>query len=269
MFYKSNLFRGASALCLALTLTIFAFGDTIRLKDGSLIKGKIVTFGGGKFVVLVGDGTRQRQLSYTANEVESISFDGSAMPSATSNSANNGGSNNNNNSTIITVGRTNPDTSNTSNNQSVPQISTPLPAPPKVVTSSTTATVAPKPIEVGVKVLADNTANGWTNSGWVVRKGQKIKITGTGRISLGGGRYATPGGIASLPDKDKLMQNQATGGLIAVIGDNNNDFIYVGDALEFTATQDGALFLGINEGNLADNSGAFDIKIEISPERSY
>jgi len=52
--------------------------------------------------------------------------------------------------------------------------------------------------------------------------------------------------------------------LIAVIGDDNNDFIYVGSEREFTATRDGALFLGVNEGNLNDNSGTFDVKIEIS-----
>ena len=65
------------------------------------------------------------------------------------------------------------------------------------------------------------------------------------------------------------MTNEATGGLIAVIGDNNNDFIFIGDSREFVATHDGALFLGVNEGNLNDNSGAFDVKIEIDPEIGY
>ncbi len=257
MFYQSKFFRPVSALLLALTLTIFAFGDTLRLKDGSIIKGKIVSFGSGKFVIVVGEGTRQRTLNYNANEVESIAFDGGAIPSAANNSAAA-----NNDTTIIVVGQTAPK-------------STPVSvAPPRVTTTAPmTATVPvgaanPKPIEVTVKVLADNTANGWTNSGWVVRKGQKIRISGNGRVSLGGGRYTTPSGIASLPDKDKLMPQEATGGLIAVIGDNNNNFIYIGDSREFTATQDGALFLGVNEGNLSDNSGAFDIKIEISPELS-
>lgn len=248
MFFKSNFFRGASALCLALTLTVFAFGDTIRLKDGSLIKGKIVSFGGGKFVILVGSGTSQRQLNYSASEVESIAFETVQTPTANGNSSNN--------STIIKVGQTN----------SKPPVETA--APPKVVNNSP-ATVAAKPIEVGVKVLADNTSNGWTNSGWVVRKGQRIKITGAGRVSLGNGYYTTPNGISSLSDKEKLMSKEATGGLIAVIGDNNNDFIFVGNSREFTATQDGALFLGVNEGNLNDNSGAFDIKIEITPEVGY
>ena len=65
------------------------------------------------------------------------------------------------------------------------------------------------------------------------------------------------------------MAKESTGGLIAVIGDNNNDFIFIGDSREFVATHDGALFLGVNEGNSEDNSGAFDVKIEIEPEVGY
>jgi hypothetical protein len=113
--------------------------------------------------------------------------------------------------------------------------------------------------------MADNTSNGWTNSGFVVQKGQRIKISGSGRVSLGGGLNTTPEGISTLADKDKLVKNQATGGLIAVVGDDNNDFIFIGNSREFTATRDGALFLGVNEGNLNDNTGAFDVKIEIYP----
>ncbi len=255
MLFKSKFFRVICALSLALAMTNLAFGDTIRLKDGSIIKGKIVSFGGGKFVVTVGDGTRQRQLNFTANEIESIVFDTDSMPTTTVQTSNNIPTEKDKNSTIIMVGQTTPKTEN-------PPISA-----PKINTNPTVQT--PKPIEIGVKVLADNTANGWTNSGWVVKKGQKIRITGAGRVSLGGGRYTTPGGIASLSDKDKLMAKEATGGLIAVIGDNNNDFIFIGDSREFVATHDGALFLGINEGNLNDNSGAFDIKIEIEPEIGY
>ena len=53
---------------------------------------------------------------------------------------------------------------------------------------------------------------------------------------------------------------------LAVIGDDNNDFVYVGASREFTATRDGALFLGINEGYLDDNTGAYKVKIEIIPD---
>ncbi len=72
--------------------------------------------------------------------------------------------------------------------------------------------------------------------------------------------------MPSLADANKLIKNQPTGGLIAVVGDDNNDFIFVGDTIEFTASRDGALFLGVNEGNLDDNTGTFDVKIEIFPD---
>jgi hypothetical protein len=183
----------------------------------------------------------------------------------------------NSNDTKIIVGRsdntTNPQTvsptTNTANNSTQnnrPSNPTTNPTPTPINSTNSQQTSArPKPIQLNLKVLADNTANGWTNAGWVVKKGQKIKITGSGRISLGSGNYATPAGIASIADKDKLMQNQATGGLIAVIGDDNNDFVFIGNSREFTATRDGALFLGINEGNLNDNSGSYDVTIEIDP----
>jgi hypothetical protein len=239
MSFKSNFFRVVVAACLVFSVSAIVFADTIRLKDGSIIKGKIVSFGNGKFVVAVGS----RQLNFSANEVESITFDADSVPSS------NVKTSNDNNSTIISVG----------GNSAPPTSSS------KVNTEQLPAALV-KPIELKVKVLADNTSNGWTNSGWVVRKGQRIRISGAGRVSLGSGRFATPGGVASLPDTGKLMAQESTGGLIAVIGDNNNEFIFVGETKEFVAQRDGALFLGVNEGNLDDNSGMFDVKIEISPE---
>lgn len=254
MLFKSKLFRIVSILCLSLSMTILAFADTIRLKDGSIIKGKIVNFNGGKFTVVIEDGTRQRQMSFTADEVESISFDTDSIPTDQS-SGQIDNSNNDPNSTIITVGQPKKPTN--------PQTTSPQTNPAE---TTKTIIVAPKPIELNVKVLADNTSEGWTNSGWVVRKGQKIKISSNGRISLGNGRYSSPDGISTLPDENKLIPNQATGALIAVIGDDNNAFIFIGGSREFTATRDGALFLGVNEGNLNDNTGSFNVKIEIFPD---
>ena len=238
MLLKSKIIRVACAFCLLFSMTVLAFADTIRLKDGSIIKGKIISFGGGKFTVVIGEGTRARKLDFSADEIESISFDSNTNAAEQTNR-------------------------NSSPQTSLPRINTP------VSTNQPSSVSAPKPepIKVNVKVLADNSSNGWTNSGWVVQKGQKIRIVGSGRVSLGEGRFATPGGVASLEDTGKLMPNQATGALIAVVGDDNNEFIYVGNSLEFTATRDGALFLGVNEGNLGDNSGAFDVRIEIDPSK--
>ncbi len=261
-FAKSKIVRFICCFGLIFSLSAMAFADTIRLKDGSVIKGKIVSFGGGRFTVVIGDGTRSRQLNFTADEIESISFDSAATTESTAPDSTSGD-----------AGQTSPTT--------IPQTTSPVVSAPNTsannsannsantsapVNSSVNSNVQkPKPIEINVKVLADNTSNGWTNSGWVVQKGQRIKISSSGRVSLGGGRYATPIGVSALPDTQKLMPGQPTGALIAVIGDDNNEFIFVGELREFVATRDGALFLGINEGNLNDNSGTFDVKLEIDP----
>jgi hypothetical protein len=73
---------------------------------------------------------------------------------------------------------------------------------------------------------------------------------------------STPTGLPRLADRDKLMRNEPTGALIAVIGDDNDEFIFVGASREFTAQRDGRLFLGVNEGNLGDNSGTYDVTVE-------
>jgi hypothetical protein len=243
MFFKSDFFRLSLALILSLSLSFVVFADTIKLKDGSVIKGKIVTFGGGKFTVVISDGTRQRRMAFNVGEVESISFDAAVGGNSSGTTDNRAVSTTQTNQTSVPV-----QTASTTVNQSA---------------NSTASTV--KPITINVSVLADNTSNGWTNSGFVVQKGQRIRISSSGRIALGGGRFTTPEGISSLPDANKLMAKEATGGMIAVVGDDNNDFIFIGAGREFTATRDGALFLGVNEGNLDDNSGRFDVKIDIYP----
>jgi hypothetical protein len=244
MSLKHGFGRGFAALALVLAMVVSAIADTVRLKDGSIIKGKIISFGGGKFVVAVGEGSRRRELVYAAGEVESITFDDRAADA----------------------------------NRQISYVPSPQSEPvatvPKVVVKgdgaeparSTPAKPGVKPIELHVKVLADNTANGWTNTGWVVKKGQRIRIEGDGRVSLGRGQSSPPGGLPDLEDQQKLLKGVPTGALVAVIGDDNNDFIYIGASREFVATRDGALFLGINEGNLNDNSGFFNVKVEIIPD---
>ena len=247
MSFSSKIVRGFTSLLLIVTLSVLAFADTLRLKDGSIIKGKIVSFGSGKFTVAIGEGSRRKQLTFFASEVESILFDSPTDPSQTNDAANR------------TASYKEP-------------VQTPkIPAPTaKVITTNTpsqpTSGDKIKPIELRVKVLADNTSNGWTNSGWVVKKGQRIRIVADGTIQLGKNQSSSPSGVATLNDEQKLLKSVATGALIAVIGDDNNDFIYIGAEREFTAMRDGALFLGVNEGFLDDNSGSYNVKIEIIPD---
>lgn len=242
--FSFKFLRPVAALTIILGLSFSVFADTIRLKDGSIVKGRVVGFKDGQFVIVIGEGSRQRQMSFYSDEISTIEFDG-------------------------TLGLTNTSASTSQPVTTTPRVETPKTTQqnsPQTVNVSTSGNISKaKPIKLNTKVLADNTANGWTNTGWVVRKGQKIRITGTGRVSLGNGRYTTPSGVASLPDGEKLMKDKPTGGMIAVIGDDNNEFIFVGSSIEFTASRDGALFLGVNEGYLDDNSGSYDVSIEIDP----
>lgn len=256
MTAKNSFARTLALFTFVAVLSISALADTIRLKDGSIIKGRITTFTDGRFVVVVGEGERRREMSFPASDIASVTFDNQPL-----------------NRTIPTsaAAQKQPpkvvvsDTVTAANRQPGRAGQTVSPAPqasvPPMVKTSTV-----KPVEVTVKVLADNTSNGWTNSGWVVKKGQRIRITGSGEISLGKGQKTSAGGSYDLEDETKLLKAVPTGALIAVIGDDNNDFIYIGTTREFVAERDGALFLGVNEGNLSDNSGSFDVKIEIDPQ---
>lgn len=266
--------------------SIAVFADTIKLKDGSVIKGKIVDFKNQQITVArTGVSNRTSQIIVEADEVDSIEFDSidnlvflinTARPAttATDNSTNNNQpvaaaaprttqipvANNNstgsNNSTAARPGNTQP------NNQPTGSLSQVINSQPTSSNNNSRSPTGSKFIPLSLKVLADNTANGWTNTGLVVKKGQRLRVSATGRISLGSGKYATPAGIGSLPDNERLMKTEPTGALIAVIGDDNNDFIFIGSNRDFIASRDGTLFLGVNEGNLEDNSGAFDTTIE-------
>lgn len=263
MRVRSRLLHFVCVCSLISTLAAFGFADTVRLKDGSIIKGRITSFTGGKFIVEIGEGARLRQLAFEADEIESITFDAAisqtAKPASVPASYGKPEQKPSAPPQVIvtdTIAKTDPKPSQSST-QPKPQpqnSSQPLP---------TVSGSKVPPIEWKTTVLADNTTNGWSNAGWVVKKGQRIKISGEGSVSLGKGKISTPSGVPELEDNEKLIKSVPTGALIAVIGDDNNDFIYIGAEREFTAERDGTLFLGINEGFLNDNSGSFSVKIEI------
>src|SRR5206468_4839969 len=106
---------------------------------------------------------------------------------------------------------------------------------PQTTSTQPTSGTPPTFFTIRVSVRADNSSNGWTNSGLVVRRGQRLRITASGRVSLGSNRFSTPDGLPNVPDREKLMRSSPTGGLIAVIGDDNDEFIFVGSSRDFVA----------------------------------
>jgi hypothetical protein len=255
---KKFFVRAVIAFALVFAVSVPVLADTIRLKDGSVIRGQIVSFKNEQFTILVGGGARGRKSRITVymEDVDSIDFDSTGNTS--------GPAEDNNTSQPTYQPPYQQPTNNQPTYQPTPnQTSNNQPSYQPPVTNPTTQSGNnPQFFTINIKVRADNASNGWTNSGLVVRRGQRLRISASGRVSLGTNRYATPDGLPNIPDRDKLMRNQPTGGLIAVIGDDNDDFIFVGRGRDFVAQRDGVLFLGVNEGNLSDNSGNFDVVIE-------
>jgi hypothetical protein len=240
-------FRLLLSTLLLVSISTPMLADTIRLKDGSVIRGQVIGFKDQQFTILIGGNARGRrgQTTVYVEDVESIEFDS------------NSGNPNSSSTMDDSMARNNP--------PPISRPSSPANPPDNNRTTDTTPASSSSPptfftIKVGVR--ADNANNGWTNSGLVVRKGQRLRISASGRVSLGRGRFSTPGGLNTILDGDKLMRNEATGALIAVIGDDNDDFILIGPRREFVAQRDGVLFLGVNEGDLTDNTGSYDIVIE-------
>lgn len=234
------------ALFLIVALVAPTLADTIRLKDGSIIRGQVIGFRDQQFTVLIGAGSKGRRGRTTVyvEDIESIEFDSATTAAATTLA----------NDDTSTVNRE-PVSQPTRTNLPADTSSTPRDSGQPISSTPTFFTIK-------VAVRADSANNGWSNSGLVVRKGQRLRISSSGRVSLGRGRFATPLGNSTYPDNEKLMRNEATGALIAVIGDDNDDFILVGTRRDFVAQRDGVLFLGVNEGDLSDNTGSYDVAIE-------
>jgi hypothetical protein len=273
--------RPLTALSLVLVLAASALGDTIRLKDGQVIRGQIVSFRDQQFTVLIGAGAggRRSRVTVYIDDVDSIEFDSASgvsgdagapavdpytRPAESARATQNPPSDQRQTQRPPTLGNDGGTSNTSSGNASAGRSNTGASTPTSTQQTSQAAGGGAF-FPVRVRVRADNTANGWTDSGLMVRKGQKLRISATGRVSLGEGRFSTPTGLPRVVDTEKLMRNEPTGELIAVIGDDNDDFIPVGANREFYAPRDGRLFLGVNEGKLDDNTGSYDAVIEVEP----
>jgi len=273
-----SLIRPLAALALVLGLSAAALGDVIRMKDGQVIRGQIVGFRDQQFTVLIGSGARGRRSRITLymEDVESIEFESAGADAGPAAGGGDAGADDTAAArpqpTPARPAETQPQQRPTlgnsggsapSRNEGASNVGAVIGTnPPQSAPAGGTGSAF---FPVRVRVRADSAANGWTDSGLMVRKGQRLRISATGRVSLGQGRFSTPTGLPRVMDTEKLMRDEPTGALIAVVGDDNDEFIFVGSSREFFATRDGRLFLGVNEGRLEDNTGTYDALIEVEP----
>lgn len=270
MKIHNSLVRSFVCLTLLALVGVSAWADTIRLKDGSVLKGKVISYNQRRFTIVVYIGGASSQHVVPIEEIESVEFDGAETMANTV-------SRNNNNlppadvSAPVTNSAPEPE-----RNREPALVANrePIPVAPSA-TASTNDQPAPPPGGEGdaglVAASAEKTvsvaaAADWTSTELRVQKGQRIIISASGEIDLGNNQRSGPDGRPT-EDRRKLIPNRPTGALIAVVGDDNDDFIYVGSATEFVARHNGILFLSVNEGNLKDNSGAFIARVKVLSNR--
>ncbi len=249
----------AAALCL-LVVSSSALADTIRLKDGSVFKGKVTGYNQKKFTITIYVGSSASQHVIPLEDIESIEFDGDTGAQAMAKP------------TAPAVAESKPKL------EPAP-VSAPIVRtvePPVTATEAPLATIArnkPEPVTsepipapnaepLAEKTLSIAAAADWTSSEIRIQRGQRIRITASGEVDLGTKGRATPAGIPA-NDPKRLMPGQLTGGLIAVVGDDNNDFVFIGTEGEFVAKQTGVLFLSVNEEKLDDNRGSFIARVKV------
>ena len=290
-----------SLLLMSLVLVATAAkADTIHLKNGSILKGKVASFADDQFVVMLdtGSGRYMSRAMVYIGDVARIEFDSvpGGAPDSTARDTSTAGRSTDpeprvtspseqprNNQPIETQRNTqplDPQPRETSPRETSPTDTQPASArePEAPPPDKPTVTTAPAPGPSDNERVTRKT-NGpakatsidvvgkrdWTSTGLIISRGDRIRITATGSVILdpASGRMAGPEGASDITDPKKLMPDQPTGALIGVIGADNDDFIFIGRSAEFTATRGGLLFLSVNEGTLADNSGTFKATIEI------
>jgi hypothetical protein len=233
-------------ICLAAVSLIgsSSLADTVKLRDGSILKGKVVSYTQRKFTIEVYIGGAISQHVVPVEEVESVEFDQSDQGAI---------------SRAEPAGASQPQAAPTRGGiprDPAPEVTTPEPGPPPGADNGGSLPV------IAEKTVSVAAAADWTSTEIRIQRGQRIVITATGEVDLGDSQRAGPDGI-SLNDNRKLVAARPTGSLIAVVGDDNDDFIFVGSAIAFVAPHNGILFLSVNEGNLKDNTGAFVARVKV------
>jgi hypothetical protein len=242
---KTLLFRfGLVSSCLLLCSAL-VFPDTIKLKNGSIIKGKVTTYNDREFTIYLDLGSSNKRstsrMVIAVEDVESITFDTSEPALATTPAPAESGER------LIA--------------RDLSAKEPPLNSPPAYTNTPAKSSTAGETALFDKSVLVAAAAD-WTSTEIRVKKGQRISISATGQVDLGSNRVASPNGI-QLSDPKRLILTSPTGALIAVIGDDNDEFIHIGSQAEFVAERDGILFLSVNEGNLKDNNGSFSAKVKV------
>jgi hypothetical protein len=131
--------------------------------------------------------------------------------------------------------------------------------------TSTTSSAATTGSASGPTTITVDSRQQWTPTGITVRAGDTLRIRADGeiRISPDSNDRATASGIVNQRfDSRAPLPRVLAGALIGRIG--NGQPFGIGTSADIKAPGTGQLFLGINESNVSDNDGSFQVTVERS-----
>jgi hypothetical protein len=104
----------------------------------------------------------------------------------------------------------------------------------------------------------------WTDTGIMVRRGNRLSFRTTGEIEISPNANTGPDGSVNFPTQPGArypVPGMPVGGLIGRVG-NGRPFPIGSNTQPIVVNQDGRLFLGINDDVVNDNNGSFSVTIE-------
>jgi len=116
------------------------------------------------------------------------------------------------------------------------------------------------------KTISINGNQPWTDTGIDLDPNMAVEIVADGQIAYGSGSYVGPDGNRNVDRESYPVRNVGVGAVIAKIRRNNgreSNPIFIGARNQVTARQsdNGRLFIGVNDDNFSDNKGTFRVTI--------
>ncbi|MEO7791694.1 MAG: hypothetical protein ABIX28_19200 [Vicinamibacterales bacterium] len=254
----------------SMSLTGMAFGQvsaTVTTKSGQTMAVQVVDLGAGGFAVRA-DG-QDRQMP--TNEVAAIDFTGGTVASADWDKLSGGGqilmlkSGENITGQLTDIGGTSPlrltfrtasgERDFSSNDVARIVMSRPDNAATPGPTTGNTGSTSAQGVTVSSQMQ-------WTPTGIAVRRGEWVSFSTTGDVKIGGEGNPTAnadGLTTGARAPDSPVAAAPAGALVGKIG--NGAAFVIGSRNRVQMTAAGQLFLGVNDGHLQDNEGAFQVQV--------
>ena len=240
---------------------------TFTLRSGERISGQLVDMNGSGFQIRVGGQDR----TVPTGEMALIDFAGSGMSQSDWDRLGGGPviwlrNGQTINGSLFDVGGTSPlrltirtgDGEREINSSEVSRIALSRPTDTGSGTSATTGS--------GGGNVTVSARSQWTPTGITVRRGETLRINADGEIRISGDSNdrATASGIVNQRyDSRAPLPRTLAGALIGRIG--NGEPFGIGTSNTIQAPANGQLFLGINDSNVSDNDGSFQVSIDHTP----